>query len=119
ECISVKYRSLFGKRGSAQNAASGEVSANINEPHIIPKRFFIPFPKANMAAFIHYPLFIFVVNINGAVKGFSPVVHVTVIVRMRKSDGIQSAFRFDEFDSALSKQGETVPQNISLITQNE
>jgi len=81
---------------------------------VVPKWFLVAVPKVDIGATVEYPALVVLMDINRAVELRRPLVHITVKVRVRKSDGFQAAFAMNKLLSVLIQQRDTIPQNISV-----
>ena len=74
------------------NAAAFKMAADELDADTVPKVKLIAFPKPDMGTGLHHMFFIIFMDINRAAEGFGPVVHIAVVMRVRKTNGLQPAF---------------------------
>ena len=102
-----------------QDAAARKMPADVDDFHSVPERLFVAIPEADVFAPVHDPLLVGSMDVDGAIERLGPVVHVAVVMRVRKTDRAQSASRLDELDGGLIQQGDAVPKDVSTLRHDE
>src|SRR4051794_35254907 len=97
-----------------QYGAAIEVSAAVDQGHVIPKGTCCSFPKSNVPIVTPYPLTVGRVDIDRRVVECStPPKHAGVEMRMRNRDGTNPTEMINFGDGGFVDQGNTIPQHIA------